>query len=211
MIIFISDKRRSSDSSRTTESSTSSKNEDSNSSQPTPSGVNRRTAVLFSKKGKGNRQDDSRPSSPVTPSATPPRKGRKPKHHVENAPSPQPPTLEPVSPPSKSTRGPGSPAARKRSASAISSPERDGKPSPPKRTTSLTEPLHPFSDPPDITNRDSFMVYRGPDNLHSSSESDSTSVISSSDDSLSDDSTGSSSSRSGRNNHLMFKSPFRSA
>lgn len=93
-------------------------------------------------------------------------------------------------------RGPGSPAARKRSASAIASPDRDLRPSPPKRTSSMVEPISQFADPPDLTKKDSFMRYRGPDNLRSSSESESSSVISSSDDSLSESSSGSSSSNS---------------
>ncbi|KAK3103635.1 hypothetical protein FSP39_020657 [Pinctada imbricata] len=201
------EKRRSSDSSRTTESSTSSKNEDSNSGHPALSGVNRRTAVLFSKKIKSNKNDSSAPSSPGTPTrpATPPRKvgkgrgsrNRSQSQH-EKVDSPQPPVLEPMM---RTTRGPASPkspkspAMRKRSASALGSPEREGRPTPPKRTNSLTEPLA-FSEPPDITKKDSFLRYRGPDNLRSSSESDSTSVISTSDDSLSDSSMGSSSSNS---------------
>ncbi|XP_061178694.1 peregrin-like isoform X4 [Saccostrea echinata] len=202
------EKRRSSDSSRTTESSSTS-SKDSTSSHPTQSGVNRRTSVLFGKKNfRNNKNDSSAPSSPGTPTqpSTPPRRnskgGRPSKQKGDHTDSPQPPVLEPMTSGRSSSRGPASPKSpgvRKRSASAITSPDRESRPTPPKRTTSLSEPLS-FSDPPDITKRDSFRYYRGPDNLRSSSESDSTSVISSSDESLTDSSLGSSSSnsRSGR-------------
>ncbi|XP_048740220.2 peregrin-like isoform X2 [Ostrea edulis] len=202
------EKRRSSDSSRTTESSSTS-SKDSNSSNLAHSGVNRRTSVLFGKKNfRSNKNDSSAPSSPGTPTqpSTPPRRNskgsRSSKQKGDNTDSPQPPVLEPMTSGHSSSRGPASPKSpgvRKRSASAITSPERESRPTPPKRTTSLSEPLT-FSDPPDITKRDSFRYYRGPDNLRSSSESDSTSVISSSDESLTDSSLGSSSSnsRSGR-------------
>lgn len=202
------EKRRSSDSSRTTESSSTS-SKDSNSSHPAHSGVNRRTAVLFGKKNfRSSKNDSSAPSSPGTPTqpSTPPRRnskgGRPSKQKGDHTDSPQPPVLEPMTSGRSSSRGPASPKSpgvRKRSASAITSPDRESRPTPPKRTTSLSEPLS-FSDPPDITKRDSFRYYRGPDNLRSSSDSDSTSVISSSDESLTDSSLGSSSSnsRSGR-------------
>lgn len=168
----------------------------SSASTPTP-GVNRRTAVLFSKKGvkKDNIKDSSNTN-------TPPRKpGRPPKIKVQQqdkekvSESPQPPILEPMIPsPGKSPRSPG---ARKRSASAISH-NAESAPSPPKRTMSVSEPLPSFSEPPDITRRDNFMTYRLGDHIRSSSESDSTSAMSSSDESLSDtSSTGSSDSRSG--------------
>ncbi|XP_061178693.1 peregrin-like isoform X3 [Saccostrea echinata] len=198
------EKRRSSDSSRTTESSSTS-SKDSTSSHPTQSGVNRRTSVLFGKKNfRNNKNDSSAPSSPGTPTqpSTPPRRnskgGRPSKQKGDHTDSPQPPVLEPMTSGRSSSRGPASPKSpgvRKRSASAITSPDRESRPTPPKRTTSLSEPLS-FSDPPDITKRDSFRYYRGPDNLRSSSESDSTSVISSSDESLTDSSLGSSSSNS---------------
>lgn len=198
------EKRRSSDSSRTTESSSTS-SKDSNSSHPAHSGVNRRTSVLFGKKNfRSSKNDSSAPSSPGTPTqpSTPPRRnskgGRPSKQKGDHTDSPQPPVLEPMTSGRSSSRGPASPKSpgvRKRSASAITSPDRESRPTPPKRTTSLSEPLS-FSDPPDITKRDSFRYYRGPDNLRSSSDSDSTSVISSSDESLTDSSLGSSSSNS---------------
>ncbi|XP_022298167.2 peregrin-like isoform X2 [Crassostrea virginica] len=198
------EKRRSSDSSRTTESSSTS-SKDSNSSHQAHSGVNRRTSVLFGKKNfRSSKNDSSAPSSPGTPTqpSTPPRRnskgGRSSKQKGDHMDSPQPPVLEPMTSGRSSSRGPASPKSpgvRKRSASAITSPDRESRPTPPKRTTSLSEPLS-FADPPDITKRDSFRYYRGPDNLRSSSESDSTSVISSSDESLTDSSLGSSSSNS---------------
>lgn len=166
----------------------------SSTSTPTP-GVNRRTAVLFSKKGV--RKD----TSPAT--STPPRKpGRPPKikvHPDKDKPtsdSPQPPVLELMIPsPGKSPKSPGS---RKRSASVMSPHNPDAAPSPPKRTISMTEPLPSFADPPDLTRKDNFMQYRLGDHIRSSSESESTSEMSSSDESMSDtSSTGSSDSRSG--------------
>lgn len=212
--IFV-EKRRSSDSSRTTESSSTS-SKDSNSSHQAHSGVNRRTSVLFGKKNfRSSKNDSSAPSSPGTPTqpSTPPRRnskgGRSSKQKGDHMDSPQPPVLEPMTSGRSSSRGPASPKSpgvRKRSASAITSPDRESRPTPPKRTTSLSEPLS-FADPPDITKRDSFRYYRGPDNLRSSSESDSTSVISSSDESLTDSSLGSSSSnsRSGIEIYLLWR------
>jgi len=169
----------------------------SSASTPTP-GVNRRTAVLFSKKGM--RKDNSPAAN------TPPRKpGRPPKIKVNQdrekliSDSPQPPVLELMIPsPGKSPKSPG---ARKRSASVMSPHNPDAAPSPPKRTISMTEPLPSFADPPDLTRKDNFMQYRLGDHIRSSSESDSTSGMSSSDESLSDTSSTGSSDRSGKYIH----------
>lgn len=160
----------------------------SGSSTPSISGVNRRTAVLFSKKG-------HKTPTPNTPGNISRRPGRPPKSRgsIDYSDSPQPPVLEPMTTLTGCRQT--SPANRKRS-SGSAGYERDHQPSPPKRAASLTESLQSFSDPPDLTKRDSFLVYRGMETNRSSSESDSTSVISSSDESLSDSSTGSSSSRS---------------
>ncbi|KAK3601756.1 hypothetical protein CHS0354_016120 [Potamilus streckersoni] len=166
-------------------------------STPPTGGVNRRTAVLFSKKGfKKDNGKDSGSSASSTPARKP---GRPPKNKVPVPPSdsPQPPVLELMTP--SPQRSPKSPGSRKRSASAVTSQDMECRPSPPKRQSSMTEPLPSFSDPPDITKKDSFMVYRGTEHLRSSSESESTSGISSSDESLSETSeSGSSDSRSGR-------------
>ncbi|KAL3851628.1 hypothetical protein ACJMK2_015361 [Sinanodonta woodiana] len=177
----------------------SSQTPDSRSAPSTPptGGVNRRTAVLFGKKGfKKDNGKDSGSSAPSTPARKP---GRPPKNKVPMPPSdsPQPPVLELMTP--SPQRSPKSPGSRKRSASAVTSQDIECRPSPPKRQSSMTEPLPSFSDPPDITKKDSFMVYRGTEHLRSSSESESTSGISSSDESLSETSeSGSSDSRSGR-------------
>ncbi|KAL5015436.1 hypothetical protein ScPMuIL_009706 [Solemya velum] len=159
------------------------------SSTPSTSGVNRRTAVLFSKKA------HKTSSTPNTPGNLSRRPGRPPKSRasIDYCDSPQPPVLEPMT--TLTSCRQTSPANRKRS-SGSAGYERDNHPSPPKRAASLTEPLQSFSEPPDLTKRDSFLVYRGMENNRSSSESDSTSVMSSSDESLSDSSSGSSSSRS---------------
>ena len=174
-----------------------------------PPGVNRRTAVLFSKKAfrKDTPKDNGQANTP-----TPPRKpGRppriKPNQEKEKptSDSPQPPVLELMIP--SPGRSPKSPGSRKRSASAITS-QADPVPSPPKRTSSMSEPLPSFSEPPDITKRDNFMTYRHAEHIRSSSESESTSGHSSSDESLSDSSsTGSSDSRSG-NSIGLIKDPF---
>jgi hypothetical protein len=183
---------------------TSVQSDHSSASTPTP-GVNRRTAVLFSKKGL--KKEAVKDATNTT--NTPPRKpGRPPKVKIQDkdknaSDSPQPPVLELMIPsPGKSPRSPG---VRKRSASAIGMQNLDSVPSPPKRTMSVTEPLPSFSEPPDITRRDNFMTYRLGDHIRSSSESESTSGMSSSDESLSDSSsTGSSDSRSGK--FLFIKS-----
>lgn len=170
-----------------------------------PAGVNRRTAVLFSKKTfrKENGKDNGNSNT-----STPPRKpGRPPKNkgtqEKSGTDSPQPPVLELMIP--SPGRSPRSPGTRKRSASAIASSS-DMAPSPPKRTASMSEPLtSAFADPPDLTKRETFMTYRHSEHIRSSSESESTSGISSSDESMSDtSSTGSSDSRSGRTRRNSF-------
>ena len=171
-----------------------------------PAGVNRRTAVLFSKKAfrKENGKDNGNNSN----TSTPPRKpGRPPKNKAtqekSGTDSPQPPVLELMIP--SPGRSPRSPGARKRSASAIASSS-EMAPSPPKRTSSVSEPLtSAFRDPPDLTRRETFMTYRQGEHIRSSSESESTSGISSSDESMSDtSSTGSSDSRSGTLKFLVL-------
>ena len=198
IIVCIADDKANSEDQNKPGTPTSVQSDHSSASTPTP-GVNRRTAVLFSKKGL---KKETVKETTTTTTNTPPRKpGRPPKVKIQDkdkatSESPQPPVLELMIPsPGKSPRSPG---IRKRSASAIGMQNLDSVPSPPKRTMSVTEPLPSFSEPPDITRRDNFMTYRLGDHIRSSSESESTSGMSSSDESLSDSSsTGSSDSRSG--------------
>ncbi|KAH3893317.1 hypothetical protein DPMN_017464 [Dreissena polymorpha] len=164
-------------------------------STPTP-GVNRRTTVLFGKKGTPKGSKDSGLS------ANTPLLGRKPgrppklKSDKPTSDSPQPPVLELMIP--SPGKAPKSPGARKRSASVLTQ-KSESVPSPPKRTMSVTESTTGFSDPPDLTRRDNFMTYRVGDHIRSSSESESTTGMSSGDESMSETSTsGSSDSRSGR-------------
>ncbi|XP_067685196.1 peregrin-like isoform X3 [Haliotis asinina] len=158
---------------------------------PSPSGVNRRTAVLLnSKKARNSSSNASTPSTPTQPRKGP---GRPPKNRPPPEPvSPRSPVLES----SSSSRGPASPStgARKRSASTGAS-HSDGRPSPPKRATSMTETLPSLSESSHIPTKASFQVYRV-GNIRSSSESESTSDLSSGDEELSDSSTASSSNNS---------------
>ncbi|XP_046340784.1 bromodomain-containing protein 1-like isoform X5 [Haliotis rufescens] len=158
---------------------------------PSPSGVNRRTAVLLnSKKARNSSSNASTPSTPTQPRKGP---GRPPKHRPPpESVSPRSPVLES----SPSSRGPASPStgARKRSASTGAS-HSDGRPSPPKRAASMTETLPSLSESSHIPTKASFQVYRV-GNIRSSSESESTSDLSSGDEELSDSSTASSSNNS---------------
>ncbi|XP_041350148.1 peregrin-like isoform X2 [Gigantopelta aegis] len=158
-----------------------------------PSGVNRRTAVLFnSKKGRGAKSDS------VSSSQTRKGTGRSPGRPPKNRPPPDTSSpRSPVNSDSSLRRGPGSPTGRKR-AFSTGGPclDLNPRPSPPKRATSMSDSLHHFADPTDITpQKESFRCYRNR-NILSASESESTSDLSSGDDSLSESSSTSSSSHS---------------
>ena len=171
---------------------------------PSPSGVNRRTAVLFSKKG-------FRKSQPPTPpsSEKPARKGpgRPPKHRPDKDKDkendkdkdgekdkekekpdratrlPEGPCLSARSP--KSPASPRSPGGRKRSASMSLATEAEVPSA--KRSLSLTEPLMEGSENlfSASTHRTSFMNYRSALPV-SMSDIDTTSESSSTDESFSD-------------------------
>ena len=181
---------------------------------PSPAGVNRRTAVLFSKKGTRNPPPPTPSKSPPpsssdqTPTTQPPARkpGRPPKNKNQQQEQLHVDTAEPRSPESSHSRGPASPvgpfsAGRKRSSSLGHTSESEMRPSPPKRAMSLVEsslsPIGDGPDGPDLAQRDSFKTYRIR-NIRSSSESDTTSELSSGDESESSTASSSNQSPSGR-------------
>ena len=181
---------------------------------PSPAGVNRRTAVLFSsKKGARNPPASTPPMSPPpAPADQPPlspqphlrKLGRSPKnkHHQQQL---HVDISEPRSPESSHSRGPASPVGpftvgRKRSSSLGHPSESESRPSLPKRAMSVGEStLAPIADA-SITQHDSFKNYRIR-NIRSSSESDTTSELSSGDESESSTATSSNHSPSGESGH----------
>ncbi|XP_059166446.1 bromodomain-containing protein 1-like isoform X2 [Physella acuta] len=194
---------------------------------PSPAGVNRRTAVLFSSKKGRSTPVPTKPSSTTSSASsnassvsnTPSVKkatgrGAKTRQHqnqlqvkVAEATEAEKNVEAPLSP---RTRGPGSPTGRKRSASMAAQPseqtDTSAQPTPAKRaatslsTNSEAPPVTSVHvGGPDIT--ESFKAYRVRGNIRSSSESETTDELSSGDESLSDPTSDSSSihSPSGRN------------
>lgn len=186
---------------------------------PSPAGVNRRTAVLFSSKKGRSTPVPTKPSSTTSSASsnassvsnTPSVKkatgrGAKTRQHqnqlqvkVAEATEAEKNVEVPLSP---RTRGPSSPIGRKRSASMAAQPteqtDTSAQPTPAKRaatslsTNSEAPPVTSVHvGGPDIT--ESFKAYRVRGNIRSSSESETTDELSSGDESLSDPTSDSSS------------------